>query len=172
MRRLLGVAAAVGAALLVSAEKPKLPGVVRARADEFDRALVRGDFGKLADLTHPGLAERSGGRAATAREWKSLTVGRKHQGIIYRSARAEEPREVVAGGSELYAVVPVTWELAVPGGRATQRTFLVAVSADAGATWSFVPGDTDRQVLREVLPNLPESLTLPESEPPVVATWR
>src|SRR5262249_22613373 len=53
------------------------------------------------------------------------------------------------------------------GPTATQNAFLIGESTDAGQNWKFVDGSGvagDRNKLKQILPNLPESLKLPASQ--------
>jgi len=44
---------------------------------------------------------------------------------------------------------------------------VIGVSSDQGKSWTFVNGDLDIKKVKQVLPNLPAQLRLPERQKPV-----
>jgi hypothetical protein len=45
---------------------------------------------------------------------------------------------------------------------------VIGVSTNNGKSWTFVNGDLDIKKVKQLLPNLPESLKLPERQKPVI----
>ena len=67
----------------------------------------------------------------------------------------------------MYAILPETIVLSMPGGVKTAKGCLVGISDDGGKTWSFVDGQAGDQVIRGFVPELPKDLKIPEREEPV-----
>jgi hypothetical protein len=151
------------------AEDDKPEQVARARADDAAQAMVKGDFGRLVDLTYPRVVELMGGRDKTIAALEAAVKKMKDGGFAFRSAKVGEASKPVAGGDELYTVVPLTLEMKVPGGTSTLNSFLLGVSRDKGKTWTFVDGSKigdDARMTKRLLPNLPAELKLPKKEKP------
>ncbi len=144
------------------ADEAALKRGAKAKLESARSALIRGDFGAVVDLTHPRVISLMGGRAQMV---GLLESGRKKfldQGYEFRSLRVEEPSDLVVQGDEIYAVVPFSIVLKAPGGQVMAQGFALGVSPDRGRSWSFVNGDPDSRLLRQVLPDLPERLRFPE----------
>lgn len=144
--------------------------VAKTKADEVAQATVKGDYGKLADLTYPKIVEMAGGRDKMISVVATGVRNMKERGFEFRSAKVGEASPLVPGGGDLYTVVPFTLEMKVPGGKATMKSFLLGISGDKGKTWTFVDGSKigdDQKLTKKLLPNLPEKLKLPKKEKPV-----
>jgi hypothetical protein len=143
--------------------------LIKAKAEETSTALVRGDYGKMADFTHPKLVEQVGGRAKMIAMIELGMKEMKAQGIEFKSATVDTPSPVVTEGALLLSVVPFTVKMSVPGGALSQKSFLIASSADGGKQWYFVDGSgVDEEKLKLMYGKVPAKLKLPEKVPPVV----
>lgn len=144
-------------------DDPSAKQVVVERAEELTKALIKEDYDKVADLTHPRVVESVGGRKKMIEGMRQL----KEAGYELRSFKLDTPSEPVNARSELYIVVPGQIEMKVPGGKTLQKSFVIGVSTDEGKSWSFVNGDLELDQLKKVLPNLPDKLKLPKRQKPV-----
>ena len=72
----------------------------------------------------------------------------------------------MTAGDDLYIVVPFLLEMKAPGGKLLQKSFVIGVSSDQGKTWTFVNGDQEMKKIKQVLPDLPDKLKLPERQKP------
>jgi hypothetical protein len=151
---------------------PKAVANLQAQAAEVERAMLREDHGRMADLSHPALVSYCGGRAGYIRKLQEEAGDLRGQGLRFHAFRFGEPSRLFESGGELYAVYPYALELTGPdGGRASQPSYFVGVSADRGATWRFLDGagaGSDRGKLRRWLPRFPDELPLPEPQPLLV----
>jgi len=149
-----------------SEDKPEI--VAKRKAQEVAQATVKGEFGKLADLTYPKVVEEMGGRDRMIAVLKNSLEGMNKKGYEFRSAKVGKTAQVVAGGENLFAVVPFDMEMKVPGGSLAIKSFMLGISPDKGKTWSFINGDKAQDSnVRKMLPNLPAELKLPKKEQPV-----
>ena len=91
----------------------------------------------------------------------------KSNGVEITNVKVGTPSEFHAAGADLFSVVPTAIELKVPGGKLAQKSFVVGISSDDGETWLFADGNglTAEQV-KNIFPNFPDSLPLPEPQPP------
>lgn len=142
-----------------------------ARAKELETALASKDYGKVVDLTYPKLVEYAGGREklldAMTRELKTM----ESEGVEIISSSASPPSQLVQDGNGLYAVVPITSKFKAKDGIFQLEGSLIAISTDAGKTWTFVDATgKDQTELKKVLPNLDKLKLPPEKEPMKVAS--
>jgi hypothetical protein len=145
---------------------------VKRKVEALNTALIRGEYDKLADLTHPNVVEENGGRAKMIESMKLVVEELKSTGVAIRGVKVETPREFVKAGRELFTVVRFSMEITGPGVKLTQSSFVIGVSADTGKTWTFINGDLGEAAVKRLLPNLPERLTLPGKQLPVVEKTR
>ena len=146
-------------------------GRLKAQAEELGRAFVGGDFGKVADLTHPSIVELAGGKAHLAEDMEQVVEEMRAEGSKYESLSVGEPKQVVSGAQgQLFAVVPTVIRIATPRGVAASQSFFLGVSEDGGARWTFVEGADieDKNDLKALFPSAPDGLDLPAQTPPVL----
>jgi len=139
----------------------------KAKAEEINTALFNEEYSKVAALTHPKVVELAGGIEKMVAGMKAGIKDMKAKGIDFKSVKMDDAQDPVAVGSEIYIVVPFEIELAVPGGRLLQKSYVIGVTSDSGKSWAFINGDMDLQKIKIVLPNLPEKLRLPASAKPI-----
>ena len=168
MLGLVLVGAADGLAAPAPSGDVKLPQLVKSKVEAMNTALIRGDYAKIADLTHPKVVEENGGREKMIATMKDAMEGVKSKGIAFRGGKVDPPTGFASAGGEMFTVVPFSLELTMPGQKITQRTFVIGVSGDRGQTWTFLNGDLGEAQVKLLLPNLPKELKLPRNQPPVV----
>lgn len=159
------LAVVVGAAVFARADDAEIKKVAKAKAEELQAALLKGDYGKVADLTHPKTVELLGGKEKMVAYLAQETKAMKDKGYGLKSTTVAEPSDPLAAGGDLYLTVPFKLEMTVPGGRLQTQSGLIGVSGDGGKTWTFVNVKPGREKLLNLLPNLPEKLPFPKKEP-------
>jgi hypothetical protein len=169
--RILGLALVLGFATAhapaPAADQPTLKEILKGKVEEMNRALLKEEYGKVADLTHPKIVKMMGGREKMVAAMKLGTADMKSKGFSIRSVKVDDPSDPVAAGSDLFAVLPFVIEMTAPGGKILQKSFVIGVSSDEGKTWVFVNGDVDTKQVKQILPNLPDQLKRPEKQKPV-----
>jgi hypothetical protein len=141
--------------------------LVKQKVQEINDAIVKGDFAAVADLTHPKVVQMMGGRDKMIATMQAGEKDMKSKGFSFLSTKVDDPSDAVAGpASELYATVPFELRMKTPDGKMIAKSFVVGFSADRGKTWTFVNGDLDAKQIKQVLPNLPDRLKLPEKQAP------
>ena len=151
-----------------AADTATIKQAVKAKTEEINKALIKGDFAKIADLTHPNAVKLLGGREKMIAVMESGIKDMKAKGFEFRSVKIYDPSDPVSAGTDLFVVVPFEMEMKIPGGKARAKSFVIGVSSDQGKSWTFVNGDLDIKKVKQVLPNLPKELKLPEKEKPIV----
>jgi hypothetical protein len=164
----LVVFALCATSLLAADAKPEQ--VAKAKADEVAQATVKGDCGKLADLTYPTVVKMMGGRDKMIVAVETGLKNMKDKGYEFVSAKVGEASPLVRGGPEVFTVVPFILEMKVPEGKVRINSYLLGISKNKGKTWTFVDAGKiadDPKLTKKLLPNLPATLKLPKKEKPV-----
>ncbi len=131
-------------------------------------ATVQGDYQALADLTHPKILELMGGRDKMIELLTGQMAKFKEEGFLMESLTISGPGGIEKQEANLYAVVPTTLKMTIPGGTLTSNSYLIGVSADDGKTWTYIDGSPGAETIRGIFPELPQSLELPEKTPPKI----
>ena len=135
---------------------------IRAAAEKEADALVHGDYDTVAIFTYPRIVELSGGRPGLVKLLSSGFADMKTKGISLASTVIGEPGPLVRSGAKLYSVVPAIVVIKAPGTKITQPSYLLAISSDSGATWTFIDGaGINPATISQVIPDLPSDLKLP-----------
>lgn len=152
--------------LLHAADDAAMKKRVKAKVEELNTALLKEDFNKVVSLTHPKLVKIAGGKKALVESMESGTKSMTSKGISISSVETNEPSGIVKSTTEMYTVVPFTLKMTVPKGTMRVQSFVIGVSSDEAKTWTFVNGDVDDEALKQVLPDLPKDLKLPQKQKP------
>lgn len=140
------------------------------QAEEVKKAILGGDYAKMADLTHPKVIEVMGGKDKMVAATKAVMDQMKAQQIEIKSYTIDKPGAPVVDGQTAYVVLPTRMEMTAPKTKVLSESYLLGTSTDAGKSWTFVDGTGLAQgpVRDTILPNLPKDLKLPEPKPPMV----
>ncbi len=144
--------------------------LVKEKAREVSRAVVKGDHAKVVELTYPKVVEVMGGRNKMISTIDAIMKQMKKDGFAIKSNTIGEPSEMLTEGVNTFVVVPTTLEMTSPNGTLSSKSYLLGISPDKGKTWKFVSGSgiDNPQMRLRVLPKLPPKLKLPEKQAPVL----
>src|SRR5438045_2512650 len=84
--------------LVVHADDTDIKKTAKAQAEESQAALIKGDFGKLADLTHPKLVEKMGGKEKMVAYLTTEMKKMKEMGYEFKSVKVMAPGDPVRAG--------------------------------------------------------------------------
>jgi hypothetical protein len=141
---------------------------VKAKVEILNDATMKGEYGKIADLTHPKVLEIVGGREKMIALMEKTIQQLKGQGIEILSTKVAEPSDLVKQGEELYVVVSFELKMKLKDGKMTTFGYVIGVSNDQGKTWTFVNSSSNLEAIKQILPNLPAALKLPEPKKPIL----
>jgi hypothetical protein len=114
---------------------------LRRQSEEFVKAMMSNDITKIVDFTHPIAVLQSGGKDEMIEYLKKFPMNDPNiEGHVYESVEVVEIKPVVEAGGELYAVVPIRFNVKSPTGKKFAITSMVGVSNDNGANWKFLLG--------------------------------
>lgn len=147
---------------LVCAEDDKVARLRKA-ADEVGQAVLKEKHEKVIELTHPKVVELIGGRDKMLQTLRDISAALKEQGIEFDSIKFEAPEKIIGSGKHEFSVVPYVLRIRQNEATLKQRTYLLAVTPDAGKTWWFINGPIPDK-MRQAIPDFPEKLELPKEE--------
>ena len=143
--------------------------LIKEQARKMSNSFLAGDFEGLLDATYPKILELSGGRAKMLEVLKAEVAKWDAQKIKILSYEVGEPGEVKSAGAQLVSVVPAEMKMEFPELFLTQKSFMLAISADGGKAWKFVSGaNLNEQTLKFLLPEAVGVITLPKEVEPVI----
>jgi hypothetical protein len=166
-RLLLLVCLVVGSAK-VSPEEAEIRKAAKAKAEAIQTALVKGDFGAVADATHPKVVEQLGGREKMLAVLTKTLDEMKSRGAELKKMDVLDPSALAKAGKDIYVFIPFDLEMKLPGKRVRARGGLVGVSSDGGKSWTFIDTSPGRDVIKKMLPELPDAITFPRKTEPTV----
>lgn len=165
------VLAAVTLSQAATTEGSKPTDPQRAAALEQARACATatasGDVPTIIRYTHPTVIEALGGREKMEAILRKGLDQMKAGGVAMEDARVDPPSALQEQGNSLYSVLPLSVTVRLPQGRFRTHSFLLGVSTDQGAHWTFVDGAPGAEKIRQLLPDLPKDLPLPERRAPM-----
>jgi hypothetical protein len=140
------------------------------QAEAMKKAVLDGDYAKVADRTHPKVVEAMGGKDKVIAASKAIFDQMKSQGIEIKSYTVGKPGDPVVDGKTAYVILPTRMELTAPKVKVVSESYLLGMTTDGGKSWSFADGTgLSKGPAREaLLPELPKALKLPEPKPPMV----
>ncbi len=169
IKLLLGIACC--AAVPLVAHGQRLATAVEQEAAKYSRAVVANDYEKVLSYTHERVIDTMGRKeAATVRAHeKGAPRGNESQRLRHiedtKVGLAPDPQKI---GPWTITVVPETLTLRMPGARAQQESFLLAISADEGKSWKFIDlGPLSEDQLFRIFPELKGQFRMPPKKPAV-----
>jgi hypothetical protein len=112
--------------------------VVKHQAELMAKAVAKGDYKTLVDHMYPRFVAMSGGKEKMMTTVSAGMGQLKAQGFVLESAVAGSPGKFYKAGKEIHCLIPEIVTVKTPGGRATLRSNLLAISGDHGKTWTFL----------------------------------
>lgn len=166
IKLLLGIACCAAAPLVAPGQR--LSSAVEQEAAKYSRAVVANDYEKVLSYTHERVIDTMGKKEAAIGLMKKSSEDMKARGFGIEDTKvgpALDPQKI---GPWIITVVPETLTLRMPGARAQQESFLLAISADEGKTWKFIDlGPLSEDQLFRLFPELKGQFRMPPKGPAV-----
>lgn len=139
-------------------------------AKDMGAATISGDFEKVINLTNPKIVELMGGKANAISATSQAIQGLKGDGFVLTSYAVHDPSQVLRDGKRVFVIIPTQTSMQTPKGLAHMNGYLLGLSEDDGATWSFADGAgmKNDELRKTVFPDLPSKLVLPVINPPTI----
>ena len=146
-----------------AAEDPKAN--IRADFDRAVQAVVAGDAETILDGTYPGLVQQVGGRDVMRSMVLENLKDLERRGLTVVGTEIVLISDPVQAGDELHAVVSAKRTVEGAEGKQTLDTFMIAVSSDGGAKWTFVDGPPlTAKHIATLFPDFNETLEIPKAK--------
>lgn len=149
------------------ADDAALKKLAKENVQTLNDSVIKGDYGKVIDFTHPKLVEMMGGREKAIALMENSTKEMKKEGFEFKSVKVGDPSDIVKQANELYLYVPFELTMKIPKRKITAPSYVIGVSTDQGKTWKYVDG-MGGENMNKILPDLPASLKLPEKKKPTI----
>ncbi len=108
------------------------------QSGEFVKAMMSNDLTKIVDFSHPVIVLQSGGKDEMIEYLKKFPMNDPQiEGHVYESIEVVEIKPVVEAAGELFAVVPIRFNVKTPTGKKFAITSMVGISADNGVNWKI-----------------------------------
>jgi hypothetical protein len=141
---------------------------IKQQAARFAKASFYSDHETVINLTYPGLVTYSGGRDTMQKLITERIESLQKQGVISFDGYVDSPGPFYKAGNQLHCLIPETIILKMFNGRYVSRSYLLAISADAGKSWTFMDvGNMPNSVLHKLLPNYNDELVIPAPGKPM-----
>ncbi|HEY0457917.1 MAG TPA: hypothetical protein VGC97_02125 [Pyrinomonadaceae bacterium] len=140
---------------------PKL----KIQAEERAKAMVTGDFAKVADFTYPKVVESFGGKDKMVAVLKNDTAQMKAEGFEVAAMTIGVIKQIARVETEIFAIVPVAITIKSPAGKDVGESSIVGISNDNGVNWKFIDG-INQEKFKAMFPKAAEKLQIPEEKPP------
>ncbi len=137
---------------------------VKRQASILAKAMVTGDYRTIIDHTYPKAVQFAGGKEKMLSLVTTGMAQVKAQGIIFEDVIAGDPGKFYKAGSETHCLVPETIIAKVPNGRIAIHSYLLAISNNAGKTWTFLDlNNSTSDKIKKLIPNFNPALQIPKS---------
>lgn len=133
-------------------------------AEQIAQATKEMENEFVIDRTYPKLIEFAGGRNKLLEILNKALEPMKSQGITIADYKISRDVKIRNAGRNIFVVVPTVLDLNYQGRITRTDSFLLAISEDAGRTFTFLDGSgaaKNRSMLKRLLPNLPDDFEIP-----------
>jgi hypothetical protein len=139
----------------------------RKQAQQAGDATRKKDIDTLLALTYPPVLEMMGGKAKAKEIIVKGMADMEKDGFRIGPTTAHRGEQLVKVKDTLYCVVPLDMEISAPQGRLRSRSFMLGISRDGGARWTFVSGSQlTPEMMRKLFPEIGEKIKMPVQKGP------
>jgi len=136
-------------------------------ADNMAKLFIEKDYTHYVKYINPKIVANTGGNDKMIVLVKQSVDEMKSKGITFKDLSIGNISPVVITKAGLQSVVQELLTLKMNEGRVEATSYLIALSADKGKTWTFI--DTSGKPLAEMqkmFPSLSNELVIPEKQQP------
>lgn len=131
-------------------------------AAKYAKALQKGQWDKVLDLTYPEIVAKNGGRDNMISQAIQFDQTMLQRGFILKKAELSSPLNEYKGGNIIMCVVPMRLTFEGPLGKLYSESSLLAVSDDEGQSWTYIDmAQIQVSQLVEIFPEIPSDLDIP-----------
>lgn len=128
----------------------------------YAKAMEKGKWEKVADLTYPEIVKLAGGSARYIKQSKNSSMQLENQGFSIDMAELSSPFDTVKEGNKILSIIPMRVTFEGPLGKLYSESSLLAISLDDGETWKFISmSQTGLDEIVLLFPNGSKKLVFP-----------
>lgn len=120
----------------------------------------------IMEGTHPSLFKQMGGRDKFEKITRESFASFKKMGVVVKDRQTGEPTRTYQAGDEEVCFLPSTTTIVIGEQTVKSTGFLIAIRKRPDGRWLFLDGSAirdNKEMLRMMLPELPEDVELPPS---------
>lgn len=111
---------------------------IKQTAAIYAEAMLNNDYKTIIKYTYPPMISYEGGKSAVLKQLKAQTDEMKLAGMFNTSVEIGNTSMIIKAGAQLHCIVPQIFTTKTIGGIQKRVLPLLAVSADAGRSWTFM----------------------------------
>ena len=139
----------------------------RKQAQAAGDATRKKDIDALLFFTYPPVLEMMGGKAKAKEIILKGMADMEKQGFRIGPTTAHRGEQLIKGKDALYCLVPLDLEIVSPQGKLRTRSFMLGISKDGGARWTFVSGSQlTPEMMRKLFPDVADKIKIPPQKGP------
>lgn len=139
---------------------------LKIQSDEFVKANMNNDVVKIVEFSHPKIVNEFGGKQEMTDYLKKYPANSTNKDSFdIESIVVMQIKQVVEAGNELFAVIPIRYNVKSPTGKQFIITSMVGISADNGANWKFLLG-VDQKEFNSSFPKAAGKIQIPPDQEP------
>lgn len=142
------------------------------RARTMIDSTFKGDMNVVLKFMHPETVKMVGGEETLKKAIGGVAQQMKEMGLEFVSMDVRPPTRFYSRGQKTFTVVATKTVMQIPAKvRMTEEGSMIAVRDTSGGEWTFVRVNAqlaaDRTLLKKILPDFPDELTLDPPTKPV-----
>ncbi len=142
------------------------------RAKQMVQSTLSGEMNAVVKFMHPGVVKVMGGEEALKKMIGKVAEDMKSIGLEFISMDVTPPEKFYQNAGKTFAVVKTKSVMQIPGKtRITEESSMIAIQDPTGGDWTFLrvnqPIASNRDVLKQLLPDLPDDLKVEAPSPTV-----
>jgi hypothetical protein len=147
------------------------------RAKQMVESTLSGEMNAVVKFMHPGVVKVMGGEEALKGMIANVAKDMKAIGLEFISMDVTPPEKFYQNAGKTFAVVKTKSFMQIPGKtRITEESSMIAIQDPTGGDWTFLrvnePIASDRKILKQLLPDLPDDLKVEAPVRPVTEPIR
>ncbi|WP_150102109.1 toxin-antitoxin system YwqK family antitoxin [Shewanella halifaxensis] len=132
-----------------------------AAAQVMRQSIIDKDYDTYMRFGLSHVIDNAGGEATFKRGIAAMMEQLQSEGLKLESTAFNGPAKLFLQEDEYYVYLPMESTMSTPIGDVLAESALIGFSNDSGLTWKFVEGQSGREEVQLLLPNLPDELEVP-----------
>lgn len=150
-------------------DQAALSKIITEQANQMAGLFKSVDYNGYIKWLLPVFVKAAGGETKMLELLNTQAAELKSKNAVVNGIVFSEPSEIIKVKDELQCTIAQQTELKSAKARVITYSTLIAISTDNGKTWKFMNASSmDITIVRKLLPNLSQKITLPPKQKPSV----